>query len=121
MMKLVVAAAAILAATPAIADDWDFVLINGTTKAIKTVELSPTGTATWQPNKIDPEFKKPETAGKPGTRMTVHFDKGAGCKYDVKLTFTDDSTATLTAVNICDNSYVTAKLNAAGVATFTAN
>ena len=121
MMRMAMAAAAILAATPALADDWDFVLINGTSKAIKTVELAPTGTTTWQPNKVDPDFKKADNAGKPGTRMTVHFDKGAPCKYDVKLNFTDDTNATLTAVNVCDNSFVTAKLSAAGAATFTAN
>lgn len=121
MIKLVLAAAAVLAATPAIADDWDFVLINSTAKSIKTVEIAATATDTWQPNKVDPEFKKSDKAGQPGTRMTVHFDKGAGCKYDVKLNFTDETSATLTGVNVCDNSYVTAKLNAAGTATFTAN
>lgn len=121
MMKLALAAVAILAATPALADDWDFVLINGTTKTIKTVEIAATGTTTWQDNKIDPEFKRADDAGAPGKRMTVHFDKGPGCKYDVKINFTDNSNAVLTNVNVCDNSFVTAKLSATGVASFTAN
>ncbi|RYY27369.1 MAG: hypothetical protein EOP62_07280 [Sphingomonadales bacterium] len=120
MMKLALAAAAILVATPALADDWDFILINSTGKEIKNVELAPAGTTTWQPNKIDPEFKR-EGVAKVGARMTVHFDKGPGCKYDVKLNFGDNSNATLSAVNVCDNSFVTAKLNAAGVASFSAN
>ncbi|WP_066798364.1 hypothetical protein [Sphingomonas soli] len=121
MMKLAIAAAAILAATPALADDWDFVLINGSGKTIKTIEIAATGTTTWQANKVDPEFKKEDSTVKNGARTTVHFDKGPGCKYDVKLNFTDDSSATLTGVNVCDNSFVTAKLNAAGVASFTSN
>jgi hypothetical protein len=121
MKKLAVAAAAaILVAAPALADDWDFVLINNSGKAIKTVEVAPAGTTSWQPNKIDPDFKK-EGDVKPGARMTVHFDKGPGCKYDVKLNFADASSSTWTGINVCDNSYVTVKYNAAGEPAFTAN
>ena len=122
MLKLGLAAsAALVIAAPAMADDWDFVLINASGKAIKTVEIAPTGTTTWQPNKIDPDFKKEDATVKPGARMTVHFDKGAGCKYDVKLNFADGGTGTWTAINVCDNSYVTVKYNSAGAPVFTAN
>jgi hypothetical protein len=122
MLKMgLAAAAAIVIATPAMADDWDFVLINSSGKAIKTVEIAPTGTTTWQPNKVDPDFKKEDATVKTGARMTVHFDKGAGCKYDVKITFTDSSNSVWSGINVCDNSYVTVKYNAAGATTFTAN
>ncbi|WHU01351.1 MULTISPECIES: hypothetical protein [unclassified Sphingomonas] len=122
MLKLSLAAIAALSiAAPAMADDWDFVLINNSGKAIKTVEIAPTGTTTWQPNKVDPDFKKEDATVKPGARMTVHFDKGAGCKYDVKLNFADSSSGVWTAINVCDNSYVTVKYSAAGAPTFTAN
>ena len=121
MMKLAVtAAAAILMAAPALADDWDFILINGSGKALKTVELAPAGTTTWQTNKVDPEMKREPTV-KAGGRMTVHFDKGPGCKYDLKITFADDSSSVWSAVNVCDNSFVTVKYNAAGAPVFTAN
>ncbi|MES2986790.1 MAG: hypothetical protein V4808_02680 [Pseudomonadota bacterium] len=120
MMKLAVAAAALLVAAPALADDWDFILINNSGKGIKKVELAPTGTTTWQDNKLDPEMKR-DPITKAGGRMTVHFDKGATCKYDVKATFADDTAATWTSINICDNSFVTVSLNAAGTATFKAN
>jgi len=122
MLKLgLAAAAAIVVAAPAMADDWDFVLINNSGKAIKTVEIAPTGTTTWQPNKVDPEFKKADATVKPGARMTVHFDKGAGCKYDVKLSFADNSEGVWTGINVCDNSYITVKYNTAGAPAFTAN
>ncbi len=122
MLKLSLAAIAALSiAAPAMADDWDFVLINNAGKAIKTVEIAPTGTTTWQPNKVDPDFKKEDATVKPGARMTVHFDKGAGCKYDVKLNFADGSNGVWTGINVCDNSYVTVKYNAAGATAFTAN
>ena len=122
MLKLGLAAvAAIVIAAPAMADDWDFVLINSSGKAIKSVEIAPTGTTTWQPNKVDPDFKKADATLKNGGRTTVHFDKGAGCKYDVKINFTDNSNGVWTGINVCDNSYVTVKYNAAGATTFTAN
>ncbi len=122
MQKMMIAAlAASMAAGPAFADDWDFVLINNAGKPIKTVEIAASGTTTWQPNKIDPDFKKEDPTVKVGGRMTVHFDKGAGCKYDVKATFADDTSAVWTGLNVCDNSYVTVKMTAAGATSFTAN
>lgn len=122
MLKLgFAAAAAIVIAAPAMADDWDFVLINSSGKPIKTIEVAPTGTTAWQPNKVDPDFKKEDATVKPAGRTTVHFDKGAGCKYDLKLTFSDSSSGVWTAINVCDNSFVTVKYNAAGATAFTAN
>lgn len=122
MLKLAVtAAAALVIAAPALADNWDFVLINSSGKAIKTIEVSPAGAGTWQPNKVDPDFKKEDSTIKPGGRTTVHFDKGPGCKYDLKATFTDDTSATWSNINVCDNSFVTIKYNAAGAPVFTAN
>lgn len=115
---LVVAALAV--ATPALADAWDFVLINSTGKEIKLIEIAPTGTQTWQKNVIDEEVQKVKTT-KAGARMTVHFDKGAQCKYDVKATFADDTSLVWTGINVCDNAYVTVKVNASGTPTFTAN
>ena len=44
---LIMAVAALVIATPALADEWDFVLINSTAKAIKLVELAPTGTTEY--------------------------------------------------------------------------
>ena len=116
---LMMAAAALVIATPALAEDWDFILINGTTKEIKTVELAPTGTTEWQKNKVDADQKTVElTAGKRGT---IHFDKGASCKYDIKATFADSTTLTWTGINVCDNAYVTLNLNASGAPVFKAN
>jgi len=115
-----IATAALLVAAPAFADDWDFVLINNSGKVVKTIDLAPTGTTTWQANKVDPDYKKDATV-KAGGRMTVHFDKGATCKYDVKATFADDSSSVWTNINVCDNAYVTIKYNAAGAPVFTAN
>jgi hypothetical protein len=118
---LIAAAAALMIATPAFADDWDFILINSAGKPIKSIEVSPAGAGKWQPNKVDPELKK-DAMVKAGGRMTVHFDKDSNqCKFDVKATFQDDTSAVWTGVNICDNSYVTVRYNAAGAPVFTAS
>jgi hypothetical protein len=99
-------AAAMMFAAPALAEDWDFVLVNNTGKPIKAVEISPGGAGTWIANKVDPEMKR-ESVTAAGKRMTVHFDKGAGCKYDIKATFADDTSAIWSGINVCDNAYVT--------------
>ncbi len=101
------AAAIFLLAAPAFAEDWDFILTNNTGKQVKTVELSPAGAADWKPNIVDPEMKR-EGGIATGGRATVHFDKAADkCRYDVKLTFADDTVEVWTSINVCDNSYVT--------------
>ncbi len=116
----VAAAAALIAVSPARADTWDFVLINSTAKEIKSIDLAPAGTDTWQPNKVDPELNV--KSFKAGARTTVHFDKdGKQCSFDIRATFADTTTAVWSAVNVCDNSFVTVKLDAAGKTSFTAN
>lgn len=118
---LITAAAALMVATPALADDWDFILTNNSGKAIKAIEVSPAGTDKWQPNKVDPEVKK-EGMVKVGGRMTVHFNKeGNQCRFDVKATFEDATSSVWTGINVCDNSYITIRYNAAGAPVFAAS
>lgn len=112
MKMLVAAAAAIIAfAGPAMAEDWDFMLTNNAGKTITTIELAPAGSGTWQPNQVDAELRKDATI-KAGGKTTIHFDKGSGCKYDVKATFEDGSSAVWSGFDVCSNSYIT--LNLAG-------
>ena len=113
-------AAALFIALPALAEDWDFVLTNATGKEIKTIELAPTGTTTWQANKVDPDSKAKAFAT--GGRTTIHFEKvGTQCKYDLKVTFADTTNAVWSNVNVCDNSFVTLRYNPAGAPVFAAN
>lgn len=99
-------------AAPAWADAWDFILTNSTGKEIKTVEVSPAGANKWQPNKIE-EGDKAHSL-KAGARGTIHFDKDTSCKWEIKATFADDTSAVFPAVNLCDASYVTLKYSASG-------
>ncbi|MCR5870594.1 MULTISPECIES: hypothetical protein [unclassified Sphingomonas] len=101
---------ALFVASPALAEDWDFVLINGTGKPIKTVELAPTGSTDWKPG-LEEEGARREPVVKPGARTTVRLDRPSSqCRYDLRATFDDASTMVFSNANICDNSYVTVKL-----------
>lgn len=116
MRHIIAAAALVLTATPALAEDWDFVLINEAGKPIKTIEIAVAGSGQWKPN-VKAEDIADRGAVKPKARTTVHFDKPASqCKFDIKATFEDGTSQTWAGANVCDNSYITVKL-AGGVAT----
>ena len=92
-------------AAPAYADAMDFILTNNTGKEITLVELSPLGANQWQKNRVE-EGDKPKNI-KVGGRSTIHFDKtGTQCKWEVKLTFADNSSTVFPAVNVCTDSFV---------------
>ena len=102
-IKLVTGALLLALAAPAHAEDWDFVLVNKTGKTIKQVELTQSGSDAW--------FKRKTEEGmvsdiKPGVDHTVHFSKDAkACRFDVRLTFDDDSTAVVQGLNVCDYAF----------------
>ena len=102
MLKRIALAAATLAlATPAHADVAEFVLVNKTGKTLKLVELADTGSGNWVKETRD-EDRGPIKI-KPNDRYTVHFDKGAkACKFDVRLTFDDDSQAVWPPLDVCE-------------------
>ncbi len=91
-------------AAPLTAEDWDFVLLNKTGKVIKLVELAPSGTDAWFKWKVDDDLP---AEIKRGADHTVHFSKDAkACRFDVRLTFSDNSTALGTGLNVCDHAFV---------------
>ena len=109
-MRLITALGALtLAASPALAEDWDFVLINDAGKTIKTVEIAVAGSGAWKPN-----FKEegaPDRLVKAKARTTVRLDKPTGqCRFDIKATFEDGASQVWPGANICDNSYITVRL-----------
>ncbi len=114
-----IAFGALLTATPALAEGWDFMLVNNTKQVITKLEVAATGTSTWAANNFDSEIKKDPNI-KVGGKTTVHFDKGSSCKYDVRATFDDKSANIWTGFNVCDNSYITISITG-GKPTFKAS
>jgi hypothetical protein len=104
MLGRMVAGAVLLAfAAPALAESWDFVLVNKTGRTIKAVEIAPAGSEQWAKEKIEEDRPTDIPAGKD---HTVHFEKDAkACKFDVRLTFKDDSTATAAGLDVCDYAF----------------
>ncbi len=111
MRYRILAAIGVLAvSSPAWADAWDFILVNNSGKEITLVEVSPAGANTWQKNNVDADTKGHNIKG--GERSTIHFDKpGSQCKYDIKATFTDSTTAVFPNINMCDSAFVTIRFN----------
>jgi hypothetical protein len=111
MWKPLAVAALALLAQPAWAEEWDFVLTNATGKTIKQLEVSPGGAGTWVVDGGGGETPR-ERLVKTGGRTTVHFDKGEGCRYDLRATFEDGATQVWNGIDVCKNSYVTVRANA---------
>lgn len=90
--KMLLGAGLVMAATPALAEQWDFVLVNKTGKTIKLVEVATAGSGDWKKDLRDEEIRG-EWNIKPGADYTVHFDKDEKvCKYDVRLTLDGEDT-----------------------------
>jgi len=116
MKVALIAVAVLMMASPAFAEDWDFVFANQTGKEIKAIAIAPTGSTQWKPDSAYTD-EPGKSAVKAGARTTIHFDKGPTCQYDVKATFADETTATWTGFNACDNAFLTVSLNK-GIPTF---
>lgn len=111
---------ALFVASPAFAEDWDFVLTNNTGKPIKMVEIAPTGSTDWKPG-LEEEGARRSPVIQPGAKTTVRFDRPSSqCRFDLRTTFADATTQVFSNANVCDNSYITVKLTG-GRPSITAN
>lgn len=116
MIKHLIVAGACLLATPALADELDFVLINQSGKEITKVEMAPAGSTTFVASR---QNEGRATSVRPGARMTVYFERsGQTCSFDLKATFKDSTSATWSRINVCDNAFVTLRMDANGATSF---
>lgn len=108
-IKSALALLCVIFTTEAQADPWNMLVVNSTGKAIETIQMAPTTpSSTWPASTSVGAFKKLTD----GSRMMINFDKSAGtCKFDLRATFSDATTAVYSGINVCDFSYVTLKLS----------
>ena len=107
--------------TAARADPWNIVVINSTGKTIYKIQIAPAATTSWTSATLAAMNGAPAAQVPNGDRVEAHFDRPDSiCRYDLKTSFTDQSTATFSGVNVCDNSYVTLKFSN-GKAVFVTN
>jgi hypothetical protein len=102
---LLAATAALLFAAPAFAEDRDFDLVNATGYPIKTVLIDEAASDSWTDNMLGDVMNEGDT-------VRMHFGKGdKGCKWDMKVTFTDASTAEWHGFDLCSIEKITLHYN----------
>lgn len=110
LTRIALSVAMFALAVPAHAENWDFVLVNKTGKTIKAVEVADAGSGNWAKEKRDED--RGEAKIKPNEDYTVHFEKDAkACKFDVRMTFEDDSQTVWAGFDVCKYAFGDFALN----------
>lgn len=106
MTRIIFAAAGLaLLASPAFADDRDFDLVNATGYPIKTVLIDESASDAWTDNMLNDVMED-------GVTVHMHFGKGdKGCKWDMKITWTDSSSAVWHGFDLCTINSITLHYN----------
>lgn len=93
---------ALAASAPALSADQDFTLHNHTQYAIDSLAVSPTGADRWSADILGQDILDDHTD------LVVKFPHDErDCKWDVRISFADGSTAQLSDVDFCAVSEVT--------------
>ena len=100
--RVLLALAGLALAAPLHAQATDFVLINGTDKALGNLEIRRTGTNDWQPLGAAPAR---------GGQSSIAFSN-PDCAFDIKATPASGEAIVWSGVNLCEVSAVTLKLAA---------
>ena len=103
MKQLLIAAAGLLAAAPALAGAGNFTLVNGTGQALGPVEIRRFGSGAWKPLPV----KAPA-----GGRGFVQFTDD-DCAFDLRASV-DGKPAVWTGVNLCGAKSVILNRNETG-------
>jgi hypothetical protein len=109
IIRILAAGAALLAATPALADQRDFRLVNRTGYVVSEVYVSPSATDNWEEDVMGTD-----TLAKDASVNISFNDRGKACLYDMKLVHDDGDTATWTKINLCEVSVVTVRYDKDG-------
>lgn len=108
-MKILLGAAAaiLLAAAPALAEDLDFRLNNNSSSPVDGFYVSHIGTNSWEDNLMDGRTLAP------GSSVGVVIADGrTTCEYDIKVTFEDGSATDERGLNLCEmGSYTVSDAN----------
>ena len=103
------AGAALLIASPALADQRDFRLVNRTGYVVNEVYVSPSATDDWEEDVMGRD-----TLGSDESVNISFPNRGKACLYDLKLVHADGDTATWSKINLCEVSVVTVRYDKDG-------
>ena len=108
MFKYAIGAAAfvMVGASPALAGEQDFVLVNDTGYAMNEVYVSPTRVEAWQEDVLG-EYQLAN-----GDRRTIRFNRAEeDCLWDMKVVYDDGETVVWPAFNLCEISVISITYN----------
>lgn len=101
MLKLIAAAALMLAASPALAAVQDFTLHNETGYTIERVYVSTVDTKNWEEDVLGEDVLEDEDA------VDISFDAAENtCRFDLKVVYDDGEEAMWGNLNLCTISKV---------------
>jgi hypothetical protein len=104
---VVLAAVLALFASASFADDRNFTVINGTGYDIKGIFVNPPGDNVFSENELSGVLGD-------GNKFDVKFTNAdKGCTWNMKVTWTDDSSSIFRGLDFCKISNVTLKYNKA--------
>lgn len=102
LSSLALASATLFAATPALADDLDFTLVNKTGYVISEVYVSSAAKNDWEEDVMGRDVLSN------GERVDIQFERGSkGCKWDLKVVYDDEEEAVWKGFDLCAISEVT--------------
>jgi len=90
-------AAALLIASPAVAEDLTFKLVNASSSGVDGFYVSHTGTKSWEENLLEGGVLPS------GNEIDIVIADGRSvCEYDIKATFEDDSEIEDYDIDLCE-------------------
>ena len=102
LIALAIAAASLLAAGSALAENLDFTMVNKTGYPIDEVYVSSAATNDWEEDVLGRD-----QLGN-GERVEIQFDRGErGCRWDLKVIYEDEEEAVWQTLDLCSISKVT--------------
>lgn len=102
LSTLAVACVPLFAATPVLADNLDFTLVNKTGYVISEVYVSSAASNEWEEDVMGRDVLSN------GERVDIEFERGSkGCKWDLKVVYDDEEEATWKGFDLCSISEVT--------------
>ena len=106
---LPLAVAAGLIATPAMADQRDFRLVNRTGYTVDQVYVSPSRADDWEEDVMGRDQLADDDS------VDISFsDRSKGCMYDLKLVYTDGEEAVWDKLNLCEVSKISVRYSKNG-------
>jgi hypothetical protein len=105
--RLAISALLLGIASPALAGDQDFVLVNNTGYTISEIYVAPTRSSDWEEDVMGRDVLAD------GERVNIRFSRDEDtCLWDIKAVYADQDTAEWQSFNLCEVSVIAVSYDA---------